>query len=186
MEDNEIVALYWQRDENAIKETEQKYGNYLFKIACNILCNQEDSRECVNDTYFKAWNSIPPHKPVFLAAYLGKITRQQSIDIFRRQNREKRKGSEYAIALSELEECISGGNTTAQTADLHLLTEAIGSYLRSLTPEARNTFVGRYFYMDSLKEVADYYGMSQSKVKSMLYRTRKGLKECLEKEGFDI
>lgn len=184
MNDDMIVDLYWQRNENAIRETEQKYGRYLSKIAYNILFDFEDSRESVNDTYLKAWNSMPPHRPNVLTTYLGKITRQLSIDIFRRRNREKRRASEYALSLSELEECVSGGDTTEQGIDLHLLAEAIDSYLGKLTPEARNTFVGRYYYMDSIREVASYYNMSESKAKSMLHRIRLGLRDYLEQEGF--
>ena len=186
MQDDMIVALYLQRDESAIRETEQKYGPYLMKIANNILADPEDSRESVNDTYLKAWNSIPPHEPSVLRTYLGKITRQAAIDIFRKRNREKRRASEYAISLSELEECVSCGDTAEQSADLHLLAESINAYLRRLSPEARNIFVGRYFFMDSLKDVASYYGMSESKVKSILQRTRKKLKTYLEQEGFII
>lgn len=186
MEDNMIVALYWKRDEAAIRETEQKYGRYLSKIAYNILADMEDSKEIVNDTYLKAWNSMPPHQPNVLSTYLGKITRQLSIDVFRYRKREKRRASEYAISLSELKECVSGGNTTEQNMDLQLLAEAINTYLYTLNPEARNTFVGRYYYMDSIKEVASYYDMSESRVKSMLHRTRKGLKAYLKKEGFDL
>lgn len=186
MQDDKIVALYWQRDENAIRETEQKYGRYLSRIAHNILSDVEDSREAVNDTYLKAWNSMPPHRPDVLATYLGKITRQLSIDIFRRRNREKRRASEYALSLSELEECVCGSNTTEQDVDLHLLAEAINTYLYALTPQARNTFVGRYYYMDSIKEVAAYYGMSESAVKSILFRIRQGLKNYLEQEGFQL
>ena len=186
MRDDLIVELYWSRDETAILETEQRYGRYLFKIACNILCDIEDSRESVNDTYLKAWGSMPPHRPGVLATYLGKITRQLSIDIFRTKNRQKRRASEYALSLSELEECVSGGNATEREVDLHLLAEAISAYLYTLSPEARNTFVGRYYYMDALKEVAAYYGMSEPKLKSMLHRTRLGLKKHLEREGFDL
>lgn len=186
MPDEEIIALYWQRDETAIRETEQKYGRYLSKIAYNILADSEDSKECVNDTYLKAWNSIPPHRPDALAAYLGKITRELAIDIFRTKNRKKRQASEYALSLSELDECVSGTASTEQSADLHLLAEAINSYLSSLPKEARITFAGRYYYMDSFKEIAAYQGMSVPKVKSMLYRTRQGLKIYLQKEGFDL
>lgn len=110
MRDDEIVTLYWKRDERAIKETKNEYGRYLFKIANNILDDFEDSRESVNDTYLAAWNSMPPHRPSILSTYLGKITRRISIDIFRKKNREKRRASEYALSLSELEECISGGS----------------------------------------------------------------------------
>lgn len=186
MKDEEIVSLYWKRDEKAIEETEQKYEHYLSKIAYNILSDMEDSKESVNDTYLRAWNSMPPHRPGVLASYLGKITRQLSIDIYRRRNREKRQASEYALSLSELEDCISGGDTTEQSLDLKLLAEAIQTYLYRLKPEARHIFIGRYYYADSIKEVSDYYGMSESKVKSMLFRIRKGLRTYLEQEGFEI
>lgn len=186
MQDEMIVALYWKRDENAISETEKKYGRYLSKIAHNILSDREDSKETVNDTYWKAWSSMPPHKPSILSAYLGKITRQLSIDVFRTRNREKRKSSEYAISLSELEDCVSGSETTEQRVELKMLGEAINAYLRTLPAEARNTFVGRYYFADSIREAAGYYGMSEPKVKSMLYRTRQGLKEYLEKEGYEL
>ena len=173
MQDEAIVGMYWQRDENAIQETERKYGRYLSKIAYHVLADLEDSKESVNDTYLKAWNSMPPHRPEVLSAYLGRITRQLSIDMLRGRNRKKRQASEYALSLSELEDCVSGKDATRK-------------YLRTLTPEARNTFVGRYYYMDSLKEVAAYFGMSESKAKSMLYRTRQGLKAYLEQEGFVV
>lgn len=183
MQDEIIVALYWQKDENAIRETERKYGRYLSKIAYNILSDWEDSKETVNDTYLKAWNSIPPHKPSILSTYLGKITRQLSIDAFRTRNRKKRKPSEYVISLSELEDCISSSETTEQSVELKMLAGAINAYLYTLPAEARNMFVGRYYFADSIREVADYYGVSEPKVKSMLYRTRQGLKDYLEKEG---
>ena len=186
MQDEMIVDLYWERDENAISETDRKYGRYLSKIAYNILSDWEDSKETVNDTYLKAWNSMPTHKPGVLSTYLGKITRQLSIDAFRTRNRDKRKHSEYAVSLSELEDCISGSETTEQSIELKLLAEAINTYLYTLPAEARNTFVGRYYFADSIREVAGYYGMSEPKVKSMLYRTRQGLKEYLEKEGYEL
>ena len=186
MQDEMIVSLYWQRDENAISETERKYGRYLTKIAHNILSDWEDSKETVNATYLQAWNSMPTHKPSILSTYLGKITRQLSIDVFRTRNREKRKSSEYAISLSELEDCVSGSETTGQSVELKMLGEAINAYLRTLPAEARNTFVGRYYFADSIREVADYYGVSEQKVKSMLYRTRQGLKKYLEKEGYEL
>ena len=186
MEDEQIVSLYWQRSESAIRETEQKYDRYLTKIAYNILSDHEDSRESVNDTYLAAWNSIPPHRPSVLSAYLGKLTRRISIDIFRCRNREKRKASEYALSLSELGDCVSAGNTTEDMVNVKLLADAIGIYLRLIPEEARNAFLGRYYYLDSLKEVAAYCGMTESKAKTVLYRTRQGLKDYLKKEGFDL
>lgn len=184
MEDSRIVSLYWNRDEAAIDQTDKKYGRYLTKIAYNILADREDSQESVNDTYLAAWDSIPPHKPDVLSTYLGKLTRRISIDLFRRKTSGKRGGGEYALSLQELEACISGGNTTEQALDMQLLSEAIETYLRSVTQEARNVFIGRYYYLDPVKKIAGYCQISESKVKVLLYRTRKGLWEYLQKEGF--
>lgn len=186
MEDEKIVSLYWDRNEAAIRETEEKYDRYLTKIAYNILSSHEDSRESVNDTYLAAWNSMPPHKPSVLSTYLAKLTRRISIDIFRGRNRQKRQGSEYALSLSELGDCVSGGNTTEEIVNVRLLADAIGLYLRTLPEDARNLFIGRYYFLDSLREAASYCGMTESKAKTVLYRTRLGLKEYLEKEGFDL
>jgi RNA polymerase sigma-70 factor (ECF subfamily) len=186
MEDQRIVDLYWQREERAIHETEKKYERYLTKIAYHILADAEDSKESVNDTYLKAWNSMPPHKPAVLSTYLGKIIRQVSIDIYRKRNSMKRRASQYAISLSELEECITDGSTPWQTVELQMLADAISAYLRLSSVEMRNVFLCRYFFMDSIREIAAYYGVSESKIKSMLYRMRCGLKEHLEKEGFAI
>ncbi len=186
MEDEKIVALYWERNEAAISATEEKYGRYLTRIAYNILADHEDSEESVNDTYLRAWNSMPPHRPCFLSTYLGKITREVSIDRFRRRNREKRRPSQYALSLSELEECIPDNNRTEAIVDLHLLAGAINAYLYTLRPEARNVFVGRYYFMDSIREITAYYGMSESRVKSILHRARKGLRQFLIREGFDL
>lgn len=184
MQDDILVSLYWKRNEMAIQKTEQIYGRYLTKIAYNILADWEDSKECVNDTYWKAWNSIPPHKPDVLSSYLAKITRQTSIDLFRKRKSTKRKMSEYAISLSELDDCLSAGNSTEQKISQHLLAEAINDYLSSLSAEARDVFIGRYYFMDSIQEVAAYYHMSIPKTKSMLYRIRAGLRTYLEQEGF--
>lgn len=184
MQDEKIVELYWQKDESAIKETQQKYDRYLYKIAYNILADSEDSKESVNDTYLGAWYSMPPHKPVVLSAYLGKLTRRISIDIFRKKNREKRRGSQYAISLTELEECISIGDTTAEAVEVKVLGEALNRFLQGVSEEARHAFIGRYYFLDSVKEVAVYCGMSEAKAKSLLYRTRLELKVYLEKEGY--
>lgn len=187
MDDATIVEMYWQRDEDAISETEKKYNRYLAKIAYNILADLEDSKESVNDTYLKAWNSMPQHRPSVLSTYLGKITRQASIDMFRKRGSKKRQGSEYALSLSELEECVpSDSGNPEQEVEVRLLAEIINGWLRTLSPESCNAFVGRYYFMDSIKAVAAYYSMSESKVKSILFRTRLGLKEHLEKEGYSI
>lgn len=186
MKDAQIVALYWDRNEAAIEQTQQKYGAYLSKISYNILSDLEDSSECVNDTYMKAWSSMPPHKPNVLSTYLGKIVRELSIDLFRKKHSAKRCASEYAISLDELGDSFSGGTTPEQVFDAKQLDEAINRFLRTLSDDARNAFIGRYYYFDSLKDVARYCGMSEAKAKSMLYRTRQSLKAYLIKEGFDL
>ena len=185
MEDKQIVALYWARDENAIRETERKYGAYLSKIAYNILSDQEDSQECVNDTYLKAWNSMPEHRPQVLSTYLGKIIRQLSIDVFRKRHAQKRYASEYALSLAELDDSFSDGGSPEQEVDARLLDEAINTFLRTLPEAARNTFIGRYYFFDSLRDVAFYCGMPEARAKSMLYRTRQALKDYLVQEGFE-
>ena len=186
MEDEKIVSLYWDRDERAIRETEAKYDRYLTKIAYNILNDMDDSRESVNDTYLAAWDSMPPHRPSVLSAYLAKITRRISIDCFRYRTRNKRMASEYAVSLSELGDCVSGGNTTEEIVNVKLLADSIGIYLRLQSEEARTAFIGRYYFLDPIKEVAAYCGISESKTKSLLHRTRIGLKEYLQKEGFCV
>ena len=186
MEDEQIVALYWERSEQAIAETEKKYDRYLEKIAHNILNNLEDSRESVNDTYLAAWDSMPPHKPGVLSAYLAKLTRRISIDRFRYRTRDKRMGSEYALSLQELGDCVSGGDTTQEIVNVKLLADSIEVYLRLQSQQARTVFLARYYFLDSVREISISQGMSESKVKSLLYRTRLGLREYLEQEGFAL
>lgn len=186
MKDQQIVDLYWERKEDAIRQTEQKYGAYLSKVAYNILADFEDSQECVNDTYYAAWNSIPPNRPSVLLTYLCKITRQVSIDVFRKKNSAKRYASEYALSLEELGDSFSDGNTPELEFDAKLLDDAINAFVRALPKDVRNAFIGRYYFFDSLKDVAAYCGMSEAKAKSLLYRTRQKLKDHLVKEGFDL
>lgn len=184
MTDEKIVELYWNRDEAAVAKTQSKYGRYLTKIAYNILTDMEDSLESVNDTYMHAWKSIPPHRPNQLSTYLAKITRRVSIDILRKKSRDKRIPSEYTFSLSELDDVIPGGKSVESQLEVEELGKAINAYLKTISPEAKRLFVGRYFFLDSLKDVAKYCDMSESKAKSMLYRTRCGLKAYLEKEGY--
>ncbi len=184
MEDAQIVALYWQRDEEAIRQTQQKYSAYLAGIAKNILIDGEDSREAVNDTYLAAWNSMPENRPARLSAYLGKITRQISIDLFRKKNSKKRQSSQYALSLEELGDCLSGGSGPEEQLDAIQLGAAISRFVSGLPENTRRLFVGRYYFFDSLKTAAAYCGMSQAKAKSLLYRTRQSLKAYLEKEGY--
>ena len=186
MNDDAIVALYWQRDESAITVTQEKYNAYLMKIARNILNDTEDSEESVNDTYLAAWNSMPPQKPVVLSTYLGKITRRISISLFRKRNADKRRDGEFALSFSEMEDVMEGNMEPQKEMEAQILGELLNKFLRSLKPDERRTFIGRYYYMDSLKEVAAYCGMSEGKAKTMLFRTRVKLKEYLREEGFMI
>ena len=183
MEDGQIVQLYWDRNETAITQTQHKYGQYLMKIAVNILADREDSRESVNDTYLAAWNSMPPQKPAVLSAYLGKLTRRISIDLLRKKSSQKRGGSTYAVSLEELGECV-GGSMPQEVLEGKLLAETIAEFLRAQNDETRHVFIGRYYYMDPVKDIARYCRISESKVKILLYRARQGLREHLEKEGF--
>lgn len=185
MVDSEIVALYWARKEEAIQITAQTYGAYLGKIAYNVLFDWEDSRECVNDTYLRAWNSMPTHRPAVLATYLGRIVRQYAIDRFRRRTSAKRAPSEYALSLSELGE-VCGGETPEAALETKRLEEAIRAFVRTLSPEARAIFLGRYYYFDSVKEVASCCGVSEAKVRSLLHRIRLRLRTYLEQEGFSL
>lgn len=186
MQDQMIVELYWQRNEAALTETEKKYDRYLNTIAFNILSDTQDSRESVNDTYLAAWNSIPPHRPSVLSTYLGKLTRRISIDLFRKRNSQKRIASEYSLSLDELGETLSSSETPETELEAELLGKAISDFLRTLSRDARDLFVIRYYHLDSLKDAASYLGISESKAKSILFRTRCALKEYLMKEGFEI
>ena len=186
MKDQDIVNLYWDRNENAIHQTQMKYGAYLSKVSYNILADFEDSKECVNDTYLAAWNSMPENRPNNLATYLGKITRQISIDVFRKRHREKRYASEYAVSLDELGDSFTDGVTPEQELNAKLLDEAINRFVSALPAMAQKAFVGRYYFFDSLKEIASYCGMTESKVKILLFRTRQNLKLYLKKEGYEV
>lgn len=186
MQDEKIVELYFDRDELALKETEAKFGRYLYKIAFGILNDNSDSEESVNDTYLATWNSIPPNRPQVLSAYLGKLTRRISIDIFRRKNSKKRIASQYAVSLSELEEVVKETGAMEEDMENKALGQAINDFLRTLSKESRVLFVSRYFFCDSLKEAAKNLGISESKAKSSLFRTRQKLKDYLLKEGFEI
>lgn len=183
MRDEQIVALYWERSEQALKETEVAYGRYLLKIAYNILADTEDSKETVNDTYVKAWHSMPPQKPTVLSTYLGKLTRELSIDRLRTRTRQKRGGSQYLLSLEELGDMVQDDDTVVETAELHALAEAVGAFLGTLSPASRHIFMGRYYFLDSVREIAKYCEVSEAKVKTDLHRTRAALKTHLEKEG---
>ena len=179
MEDHNIVDLYWFRDENAISETDKKYGSYCNTIANNILYNLEDSKECVNDTYLK---TIPPTRPKILKAFLGKITRNLALNIYKSKNCQKRKG-EVPLVLDELKECIPSQNDIDTEMEEKYLTEYINEFLKSLPREKRIIIVQRYWYLYSIKDIAEKNNLSQSNVKMTLSRFRTKLKEFLEERG---
>ena len=184
MDDNQIVELYWHRDEAAIAETEKKYGPYCLTIARRILENAEDARECVNDTYLGAWNAIPPHRPAVLSAFLGKITRRLSLKKRRDQSREKRGGGICTESADEIAECLPSGESVEDALDAKELTAVLDAFLGELPRDERRVFLRRYWYFDSVWEIAARYGFGESKVKMMLKRTRDRLRARLEKEGF--
>ena len=185
MDDNRIVALYWERDEQAISETATKYGTYCLQISLNILHNMQDAEECVNDTYLRAWNSIPPQKPLKLGAFLGKITRHLSLDRYKALTAEKRKGDNFNMSLEELSECLSSGEFEADIG-ARAIGEAINGFLQKEFSTARKIFVCRYFYGDSIEDICHRFHMTESKVKSSLFRSRSRLRAHLEKEGIHI
>jgi len=182
MDDNKIIDLYWARSEDAIYETASKYGRYCFNIAYNILFNKEDSEESVNDAYLAAWNTMPPKRPKILAAFLGKMTRYISLDRWKNRTAAKRGGGEVPLVLDELEECISGEESTENIYLQKEFARDINYFLEGLPEVERKVFLCRYWYLDSIADIAKRFGFTESKVTSMLYRTRGKLKCMLEKE----
>ena len=183
MDDTQIVELYWERKECAIEETATKYGSYCYSIAQNILHNEDDAKECVNDTWLDAWNSMPPHRPSVLSTFLGKLTRRISIDKWRRSTAKKRGDGQLPLVLAELEDCISDGKSIEEETERKLLAEVIAAFVKSLPETEQKVFLCRYWYMDSVSAIATRFRFSESKVKSMLSRTREKLRVRLEKEG---
>ncbi len=186
MKDNEIINLYWSRDEAAITATADTYGNYCYTIAYNILYNNEDAEECLNDTWLKAWKSIPPHRPNRLSTYLGKITRNLSLDRYKLLTAQKRGMGQVELALSELEGCVPAQTDMEQIVDEMVLVNAIENFLYAQPRTERNIFIGRYWYLYSIRDLAGAYRMSESKVMSLLHRMRSKLKLHLEKEGISL
>ena len=184
MEDSKIVDLYWERSEQAISETQNKYGHYCLSIARNILHTREDAQESVNDTYLAAWNAMPPNRPRVLSTFLGKLTRRISIDRWRILSADKRGGGNTALALEELAECIPGGSDPEAEVEAKELASTIGSFLDTLSSTERQIFLMRYFDLTNIQNISSKFNMSPSKVKSMLFRIRNKLREHLEKEGY--
>lgn len=184
MDDHEIVQLYWDRNEGAIPATAEKYESYCASIARNILDSREDAEECVNDTYLSAWNAMPPHRPKALSAFLGKITRNLALNRYKERRAEKRGGGALPQALDELAECVSGTEDVEGEIDRRELVEAIDAFLAGLPVRKRDIFVCRYWYFDSISEIAARFGMKTSNVSVTLSRLRKGLRDYLLERGF--
>jgi RNA polymerase sigma-70 factor (ECF subfamily) len=185
--DEQIIALYWERSEDAITETAAAYGKYCHKIAMNILENHEDADECVGDTYVRAWDAIPPARPNKLSAFLGRITRNLALHVWEKRQAEKRGGGRFDAVLSELEEALSdGGSSVEQQLEAEAAADVINSFLSAQPNENRRLFVRRYWHTDSLEEIAADLGMSVSKAKSILFRMRKNLKIHLGSEGIIV
>lgn len=186
MQDSEIVELYFKRDENAIVQSQKKYGAYCMRIAQNILFNSSDSQECVNDTWLRAWNSIPPQRPSVLSAFFGRITRNVALNKYETAHAKKR-GGEFALVLEELSECIADRSAEPQSAlEFAELQRAINVFLGGLHSRERNIFLRRYWYAESLKEIAKRFSVSENNVKASLYRSRIKLKKYLERNGISI
>ena len=184
MDDKSIVDLYFSRNQDAITQTDKKYGRYCYSIAYNILTNKEDAEESVSDTYMAAWNAIPPRRPSILSTFLGKITRHISIDRWRHRNAYKRGGGEVTLALEELKDCIAGMQNVELDYERKQIVKAYVAFLDALPVMERRIFLCRYWYVESIETIADKFGFSQSKVKTMLHRTRKKLRKQLAEEGY--
>ncbi len=186
MKDADIIALYQARDERAIAVTEQRYGTYCMHIAQNILQNMQDSEECVNDTWLVTWNSIPPACPDVLKTYVGRITRNLSINRRKHQTREKRGSGEAVLALDELAEVASPDEDVRVQFDRLAFAEALNRFLRSLPERDCNIFIRRYYHVDSVENIAKRYGITTTNVFKILSRTRQKLKDFLVKEGYAL
>lgn len=187
MNDNQIIALYWQRSETAISETAAVYERYCRKIALNILGNYEDAEECINDTYVKAWAAIPPAYPRSLSAFLGTITRNLAVNLWKKRQTSKRGEGQIHMVLSELAEVLPDQNAAIEKhLESNQITEVINQFLGKQKAVNRSLFVKRYWHTESLEEIAGELDISVSQVKSTLFRMRKSLKEQLEKEGISI
>lgn len=186
LKDSAIVALYWERNEDAIAQTAKKFGAYCRKIAVNLLGSGADAEECQNDTWLAAWNSMPSNRPDRLAPYLGRITRNLALDRLDERNAQKRGGGQLQAVLEELEFCLPAPDTAAETLDAKETARLISEFLRTLPEETRIMFLRRYWYGDVTAEIADRMQVSNAKVRVTLHRTREKLKKYLTKQGVTV
>ena len=184
MDDEQIVALYWQRDESAISATAEKYGGYCGSIAWQVLSDAGEVEECLNDTWLHAWNAIPPHRPQRLAVFLGKITRELAFDRWRASHRQKRGGGELPLALEELEEVAIASHTTPEEQLIFTeMGDAISRFLRTEPPRSAKMFIRRYYFLAPYRQIASEFGIKESGARLIVFRVRKRLRSFLEKEG---
>lgn len=186
MDDAKIVQMYFDRDEQAIPATADKYGNYCASIANNILGNHEDAEECVNDTYLNTWNAIPPHRPKMLSTFLGKIVRNLAFNRYKHNTADKRGGGEITAVLDELAGCVSGNDNVEQIYEHKELVAAINGFLGTLPAEKRNIFVCRYWYTDSISNIAARYKMTYAAVSMELNRLRTKLHNYLTEREYEL
>ncbi len=186
MDDAKIVQMYFDRNEQAIPATADKYGNYCTSIAKNILGNHEDAEECVNDTYLNTWNSIPPHRPKMLSSFLGKIVRNLAFNRYKHNTADKRGGGEITAVLDELSGCVSGKDDVEQSYEYKEMVVTINDFLATLPTEKRNIFVCRYWYTDSITDIAARFDMTYSAVSMMLNRLRTKLHNYLTERGYEL
>lgn len=186
MDDKQIVDLYWSRDEAAVRETAAKYGSYCGRVAGGILADWQDVEECVSDTWLGAWNAMPPHRPGRLRLFLAKITRSLACDRVRAQSARKRGGGVYTVALEELEECLPAVPGADRAVEDRELERMVDRFLHTLPERACSVFLRRYWYAESMEDIAGRYGMGVNTVKTSLFRTRQKLKAYLEKEGIAV
>jgi len=186
MEDTKILDLYFARDEQAVAETASKYGAYCFSLANSILSDKQDAEEAVSDTYWKAWNSIPPQRPEVLKLFLAKITRNLSFSRWRKLTAEKRGGGEMALVLEELSECVAAPGSVEDRMNGKELANAIRSFLNTIPHREQDIFLRRYFFVEESGAIARRYGMKPATVLRTLSRTRSKLKQYLSKEGYGV
>lgn len=187
LSDEEIIALFWKRNEKAIEETDKKYGRYLYAIAYNIVHDNLDCEECLNDTYNGTWNKIPPTRPRVLGAFLARIMRNIAVDRFRANSAQKRIPSEYIVALDELDECIGSEDANMEKEyEIAQISRILNEFLRKLSARREYIFVCRYYYSDKIADIAESLGLKESTVSRELSLMRRELRKALENEGYSI
>lgn len=186
MDDRDILRMFFNRDEKALSVISEKYGSYCLSIAMNILGSREDAEECVNDAFLNAWNSIPPNSPELLSAYLGKLVRNVSFNLYKKNKAQKRGSGQIGPVLSELEDTFASSETPESRFDEKLYSEALNAFLAGLPEKKRNIFVCRYWYADSVKDIAKRFKMTENNVSATLKRLRNKLRDFLSERELEL